>query len=56
MAVQNDDRAVLAMLMKAGADINQAMGTGCSPVFIAAQENNKSVLATILKAGADVNP
>jgi ankyrin repeat protein len=55
MAVQNDQRAVLAVLIKAGADVNQAKDNGCTPLCMAVQENNKTVMATLLKAGDDVN-
>ena len=43
---------VLATLLKAGADVNQAMHTGCTPLFIAAAQGHDAVLVALLEAGA----
>jgi ankyrin repeat protein len=46
---------VLAVLIQAGADINQAMETGCSPVLFAARNAHRAVLAMLIEAEANIN-
>jgi len=45
---------VLAMLLKAGADVNSRMDNGCTPLFTAAMNGHEAVLVTLLKTGAQM--
>jgi ankyrin repeat protein len=42
------------VLIKAGADINQANDKGCTPLFIAAAHGYEAMLVALLKAGAQM--
>jgi len=45
----------MAVLLKAGGDVNRTADEGCSPVFMAVENDNQAVLAMLMKAGADIN-
>ncbi len=45
----------LKLLIKAGADLNQATDDGATPLFIASQEGLVEVMEILVKAGADLN-
>jgi ankyrin repeat protein len=47
-------KAVLATLLKAGADVNSGMDNDSTPLFLAAAEGHEAVLATLLEAGAQM--
>jgi ankyrin repeat protein len=47
---------VRCLVKEFGADVNQAMHNGCTPLYIAAQDGNESVVQCLVKEfGADVN-
>ncbi len=46
----------LKLLIKAGADLNQATNAGATPLFAASQEGLVEVVESLVKAGADLNP
>ncbi len=45
----------LKLLIKAGADLNQATDDGATPLFIASQEGHAKAVEILVKAGADLN-
>jgi len=45
---------VLAMLLKAGADVNSRTDDGCTPLLIAAFNGHEAVLVALLEAGAQM--
>lgn len=55
-AASNDNPAVAARLLAAGADVNACATGGRTPLHVAAAENaNSTVAEVLLRAGADVN-
>ena len=52
IAAARGHEAVLAMLIKAGADVNRSNDDGCTPLIIAAAHGHEAVLVALLKAGA----
>ncbi len=43
------------LLIKAGADLNEARNDGATPLYMASQNGHNKVVAILLKAGADLN-
>ncbi len=43
------------LLIEAGADLNQDIDDGATPLYIASQEDHNKVVAILVKAGADLN-
>jgi ankyrin repeat protein len=47
MAAQEGHDAVVAVLLRAGSDINCPMADGCTPFMIATHEGHKAVVMTL---------
>ena len=45
---------IVMELIKAGADVNQAISEGFTPLYVAAQNGHESCVALLIQAGADV--
>jgi ankyrin repeat protein len=43
------------LLIESGADLNRAMNTGSTPLFIASQKNHFAVAKLLVEAGANIN-
>ena len=55
IAAQNGQVAIVQVLKWAGADVNQAMDTGATPLYIAAQQGQEAIVQALIEVGADVN-
>jgi hypothetical protein len=55
IAAKDGHTDCLSLLIKAGADVNQATDKGTTPAFISAQQGHADCLSLLIKAGADVN-
>ena len=47
--------AIVQVLKWAGADVNQTMDTGATPLYIAAQQGQEAIVQALIEVGADVN-
>ena len=52
-AIQGHTHVVME-LIKAGADVNQAISTGVTPLYAAARNGHDGIVALLIQAGADV--
>ena len=55
MAAKNGNAAMIASLLKAGADVNTATSTGVTPLMLAAQSGSAEAVKSLIDGGADVN-
>ena len=55
MAAKNGNAAMIAALVKGGADVNIATSTGVTPLMLAAQSGHADAVKTLIDAGANVN-
>ena len=55
LAAKNGSAAVLAPLLKAGADVNGATANGTTPLMFAAASGSVDAVAVLIDAGANVN-
>ena len=56
IAAEENDEAIVATLLAAGADVNQARtDNGATPLYIASQEGHEVIVEALIAAGADVN-
>jgi len=54
-AISHGATAVATMLLKAGADVDQADATGRTPLMVAAEQGEIALVQSLLEAGADPN-
>ncbi len=52
---QKGHETVLRALIEAGADVNEAIDDGTTPLYIAAREGHEASVRTMIEADADVN-
>src|SRR5205809_2609365 len=55
LAAKNGSAAVMAPLLKAGADVNAATSNGTTPLMFAAASGNADAVHALVAGGADVN-
>ncbi|MFO8042099.1 MAG: ankyrin repeat domain-containing protein [Alkalispirochaeta sp.] len=53
-AISNEDYEMVRFLVENGADVNQANGSGWTPIMTAARVGNREILQYLLDEGADV--
>ena len=55
LAAKNGNAAMIAALVKGGADVNSTTSTGVTPLMLAAQSGRADAVKTLIDSGANVN-
>jgi ankyrin repeat protein len=55
IAAQEGQETVVRALLEAGADVNQAMDNGGTPLNVAAQNGHAAIVRALIDLGADFN-
>ena len=50
-----DHDTIVRALIQAGADFNEAMDVGWTPMYVAAEKGHEVVVRALIEVGADVN-
>ena len=55
VTLQDRQKEIVQMLLKANADVNTMNSKGCNPIFVATHENHGDIVRMLVEAKADVN-